>query len=81
MRKFRGHDCRLCRKHRKLVRTLRRRWDERGIWMTARCPAGHRYQRTRQRGDYCFLCYQRSVRRKGVARVLRAVGLGYLVRR
>lgn len=55
-RRFRNHDCALCRKHRKFVKALIRRWDERGIYVKVRCHRGHIYQNW-GRESYCSKCY------------------------
>lgn len=62
-RSYRGHDCALCRKHARLVRELHRRWDARDVWVTKRCPKGHRWMKNRQGRTDCPICLNDWLRR------------------
>lgn len=63
VRTFRGHGCALCRRHRALIADLKRRWDERDVWVWKRCPKGHRWMKDRESQVRCPLCaYDRERR-------------------
>lgn len=57
-RRFKKHDCRLCRKHRGLVKALIERWDRRRIWMKVKCFRGHWYLNWGS-NSYCGTCYRK----------------------
>lgn len=54
-RGFRRHSCLLCRKHKRLVKELNRRWDERDVYVRKRCPEGHCWYKYRA-NQRCTTC-------------------------
>lgn len=61
-RRFVGHTCALCRKHKLHVKLLLSRWDKRDVWVTKQCPAGHLWQKRSENGR-CDTCAEEIGRR------------------